>query len=57
MREFLYPLTEAGLRSWQEAITAYTSQVSMLFETVEEMYEKIDQYTSDVGGMRIWSVE
>jgi len=43
------------LESWRDAICAYASQVSMLFETDEGMRVKIRQYWSENKGMRLWS--
>ncbi len=57
MTESVHTVTEAGSRSWQEAVAAYASQLSMLFENPENMREKISQYLSDNKGLRLWSLE
>lgn len=57
MKETIHPVSAAGLRSWQEAIAAYTSQMDMLFDNAESMRQKIGQYLSDHGGVRLWSLE
>jgi len=46
---------EAGLTSWQDAITAYESQLSSLFESPDHMRSQIHQYWSENGGIRLWS--
>lgn len=55
MRACVHPVTEAGLKSWQEAIAAYDSQVGMLFENSEKMREKIARYLSENKGICLWS--
>ena len=54
MKENAQTVGEAGLRSWQEAIAAYESQISSLFESREGMQEQIRQYWSEIGGIRFW---
>lgn len=57
MKASVHPVTNTALRSWQEAIAAYDSQVGMLFENPEKMREKIAQYLSDNKGICLWSTE
>lgn len=57
MKEKVYTVSEAGLKSWQEAIAAYTSQIEMLFDTPELMREKIRNYWSEYQGIRFWEFE
>lgn len=54
MKESAHTVGEAGLRSWQEAIAAYESQISSLFEGPEEMRGQIHQYWAENGGIRLW---
>jgi LmbE family N-acetylglucosaminyl deacetylase len=54
MKEKAQTVGEAGLRSWQEAVAAYESQISSLFESGEGMREQIRQYWSEIGGIRLW---
>jgi LmbE family N-acetylglucosaminyl deacetylase len=54
MKEKIYRITDSGLRSWQDAITAYQSQISSLFDSPEGMQDKIQQYWSEYIGIRLW---
>jgi LmbE family N-acetylglucosaminyl deacetylase len=55
MKENIYRITDSGLRSWQDAISTYQSQMSGLFDSPEAMQEKIQQYWSEYMGIRLWS--
>lgn len=55
MKETLYPITEAGLRAWIEASLAYESQLSSLFDSPEDVEEKIRAYYSDNKGFSLWT--
>jgi LmbE family N-acetylglucosaminyl deacetylase len=55
MKETAYPVGESGLRAWQEAIAAYASQISTLFETPEVMKSQIVDYCLQNGGVRLWT--
>ncbi len=57
MKENAHRITEAGLRSWQEAILAYKSQFSTLFESPESMRGQIYRYWSENNGIRLWTIE
>lgn len=57
LKETAHAVSEAGLRSWQEACAAYESQISSLFESREVMDAQIQQYCSENGGVRLWGVE
>jgi LmbE family N-acetylglucosaminyl deacetylase len=57
MKETAYRVSETGLKSWQDAIAAYTSQLGTLFENPEEMRAKISQYWFENNGIRLWSFE
>jgi LmbE family N-acetylglucosaminyl deacetylase len=54
MKGTAHRVDEAGLRSWQGAIAAYTSQVPMLFDSPEKMREKIHGYWAENGGICLW---
>jgi LmbE family N-acetylglucosaminyl deacetylase len=54
MKESLYPITEAGLKAWIEAVLAYKSQLSTLFESLEKMREDFRSYCSERGGLTLW---
>jgi LmbE family N-acetylglucosaminyl deacetylase len=59
MKEKVHAVTEAGLKSWQEAVLAYKSQISGLgdaFDTPEKVRESIKSYWSKQGGIRFFGV-
>ncbi|HSO11144.1 MAG TPA: PIG-L family deacetylase [Anaerolineales bacterium] len=54
MMEKVHAVTEAGLKSWQEAILAYTSQIPVLgaaLDTPEKIRESIRSYWEERGGI------
>ena len=55
MKGAVQPVSEAGLGLWQDAIAAYSSQMSMLFDSPEVMREKIRQYWAENSGIRFWA--
>lgn len=55
MKANAYTVGEAGLGAWQEAIAAYESQISSLFESSDHMRSQIQQYWSENGGVRLWT--
>ncbi len=57
MKQTASSVSEAGLKAWQDGITAYASQMSMLFESPEAMREKIRRYRDEGGGVRLWTLE
>ncbi len=57
MKEKVHAVSETGLKSWQEAIAAYASQIVMLFENPELMQEKMRAYWSEYQGVRFWKFE
>jgi len=57
MKESVYRITEAGLKHWQDAISAYESQISSLFDGLEGMRSQIHQYWKDNDGLRLWSMK
>jgi hypothetical protein len=56
MKGTAQPVSEAGLNLWQDAIAAYSSQMSMLFASPEDMRAKIRQYWAENSGIRLWSL-
>lgn len=54
LKENIHRITEAGLSSWQDAIAAYESQMSMLFITQDAMREQIRSYWAENDGLRLW---
>jgi len=57
MKENVHTVTESGLRSWLEAVNAYSSQLSTLFESPERLLEAIRNYWEEHGGIRLYSYE
>ena len=55
MKANTHRITAAGLQSWQDAVAAYESQISSLFDSPEDMREKIRQYGSESSGFHLWS--
>jgi LmbE family N-acetylglucosaminyl deacetylase len=55
MKENLHSITEAGLRSWQEAVAAYESQISSLFDSSDAMRDQIKSYWAENRGLCLWS--
>jgi hypothetical protein len=55
MKENLHSITEAGLISWQEAVAAYESQISSLFDSSDAMRDQIRSYWAENRGLRLWS--
>jgi LmbE family N-acetylglucosaminyl deacetylase len=56
MKEKVHAVTEAGLKSWQDAILAYTSQISLLgdaFNTPEKVRDSIRSYWGERGGINL----
>jgi LmbE family N-acetylglucosaminyl deacetylase len=54
MQAEVRPVSEAGLRAWQEGIAAYASQIGMLFKNPEKMQEMIQSYWQSSAGIRLW---
>ena len=54
MKEILHPITEAGLKAWTEAVLAYPSQISSLFDSPEKVNEEIRSYYSERNGFPLW---
>ncbi len=57
MRDDLQPVSEAGFAAWLEAIQAYTSQLSSLFESLDSMKERMSSYWGERKGIRFWELE
>jgi hypothetical protein len=56
MKEKTQSVSEAGLRSWQEAVLAYTSQLPVLgdaMSTTEKALESIQSYWAECKGIRL----
>ncbi len=57
MKENPHKITEAGLRVWQDAISAYESQISALFDSSDAMREQIQSYWAEKNSLGLWSNE
>jgi len=57
MKEKFHPISEAGLRSWQNAGAVYVSQIPTLFESEQDLRDKLQSYWAVQGGIRLWSFE
>jgi hypothetical protein len=57
MKENVHAVTETGLKSWQEAVLAYKSQLPVLGEfmdTPEKARESIRSYWAERDGIRLF---
>jgi LmbE family N-acetylglucosaminyl deacetylase len=54
MQDSVQPVSETGLKVWQEAIELYASQLSTLFQPPESMRQEIQGYWSGQHGIRYW---
>jgi len=55
LKENIHSISESALRAWQDAIAAYTSQISSLFENVDDLRTKIAQYSAANSGIHLWT--
>ena len=55
MKAKTHRITDSGFWSWLEAVKAYKSQLSGLFDSPEVMRAQIEQYWSEYIGIRLWS--
>ncbi len=59
MKESVHSITEAGLRSWQEAVLAYKSQIPTLGEgmsTPEQARASLRSFWAERGGIRLLQI-
>ena len=54
MKDSAQPVSEAGLKVWQDAIEIYASQLSTLFDSPDVMRQKISGYWAEQQGIRFW---
>lgn len=55
IQENTHRITESALGAWQDAIGEYKSQIGSLFENPADMRLKIQKYSAENSGIRIWS--
>jgi LmbE family N-acetylglucosaminyl deacetylase len=51
-----HPISAKGLEAWQKSIAAYSSQILMLFGSLEAMQAAIQKYWEEQQGLFLWSV-
>ena len=54
MSSTLFPISKPGLKAWLDGISAYKSQIEMLFDTDVKMREDIREYWNRDKGIRLW---
>ncbi len=57
MKESVQPVAEAGLKSWMDAVEAYSSQITSLFEDLDRMRAQMRSYWSGRKGICFWTFE
>lgn len=50
-------ISPAGLSAWQDAIAAYPSQISSLFEDERDMRQRIREYSQQNDGLLLWEAK
>lgn len=50
----VFPISEAGISAWVEAIAMYKSQISTFWSGLEEMEVDIRRYCLKMGGLTLW---
>jgi LmbE family N-acetylglucosaminyl deacetylase len=55
MKETVHAVSEAGVQLWQDAVAAYSSQMTMLFPSLDAMRQQISDYAAQNYGLRIWT--
>jgi len=53
-QEILFPVSQAGLTAWQEAVAAHQSQISTFWPDLEAMYAEVREYCEMFGGAILW---
>ena len=54
MKESLHPITEACIETWIEAVLAYPSQLSSLFDSPKDAEKGIRSYYAERDGFPLW---
>jgi LmbE family N-acetylglucosaminyl deacetylase len=54
MKETVSMVSETGIHVWAEAVLAYKSQISMLFDNTEQVKHQIQEYCQTNGGIHFW---
>jgi hypothetical protein len=53
-RSQVHPISEQGLRAWQDSVAVHTSQISTFWPSESEMRQSIADYLDWYGGVRLW---
>lgn len=56
MEGLLFPISEVGLRVWQESVAAHESQLSTFWSGTDQMREAIRAYWEPIKGIRLWKI-
>lgn len=51
----IHPISENGLKAWEDSIAAHQSQISTFWENEQEMRFAITRYHRALGGIPIWT--
>jgi LmbE family N-acetylglucosaminyl deacetylase len=54
IQQEVYPVSETGLKVWQQAVAAHSSQISTFWSSSTEMREAIRAYWEPIKGVRLW---
>jgi uncharacterized MAPEG superfamily protein len=49
-----YPVSDDGLHAWQQAVAAYSSQISTFWQDLDTMRADLSTYAHQAGGVRLW---
>jgi LmbE family N-acetylglucosaminyl deacetylase len=52
--ETVFPLSTTGLSVWQQAVAAYSSQISTFWTSLDHMKTAISAYAHKMGGVCLW---
>ena len=50
----VHPVSEEGLRAWQESVEAYASQLGSLFDPPESLRSTLQSYWESTFGLTLW---
>ncbi len=54
MSHKIFPVSETGLRVWEESVSAHSSQISTFWSNTDQMRDAIRAYWEPVKGIRLW---
>jgi len=54
MSSTIFPVSKPGLKAWLNGISAYDSQIEMLFDTDTKMRDMMHEYWNREKGIRLW---